>query len=306
MQTRLARSAYDALDIQAGAVSPEEVRAAFLGLTKIYHPAKFARMSPEIQKMANEVFLALRAAHDQLARPKNVATPKTNSIPIIPSKTPPPTIQTPPNAIPARTQPMPRANQPPAPAAAITPPTQPRVSGPQSTQPLPRPNQPPAVTPAITPPTQPRPNVLKPPTPATGTNAVKPPVAPTRPSQPSSGLKRTVTPVGGVPIPTTGTTGSGPRPAVSTGNNNVEPELVGVYDQFAKGQWAAARATLNALIALQPKPRYQALLHYSEGREAQLAGQLNVARVELGMALEIDPDLQLAKTAQAELFTRRK
>ena len=69
MQTRLARSSYDALEIPAGAAAPEQVRAAFFRLTKTFHPQKFARMAPEIQKMANEVFLSLRAAHDSLARP---------------------------------------------------------------------------------------------------------------------------------------------------------------------------------------------------------------------------------------------
>lgn len=83
MQTRLARSSYDALEIPAGAAAPEQVRAAFFRLTKTFHPQKFARMAPEIQKMANEVFLSLRAAHDSLARPaKQVRS--TAGVPALP------------------------------------------------------------------------------------------------------------------------------------------------------------------------------------------------------------------------------
>ncbi len=317
MQARLARSAYDALDIQAGAAGPDEVRAAFLQLTKIYHPARFARMSPEIQKLANEVFLALRAAHDQLARPRAQARP-AGAAPIIAAKTPP----QPPRIEPQRNQPLPRTNTPPPPSAAIAPPTARTSASPQA----PRANVPPAPSAAITPPTQPpRANVPPPPsaaiTPPTQPRASVASVSSPRPAGPvprttgSGALKRPVTPAHGVPVTTTPT---GPRPAVGARPTTpaggvpvksapaVEPELVGVYEQLQRGDWATARAALNALIALQPKPRYRALLQYSIGREAQLSNKLNEARVDLQAALEIDPDLQVAKTALAELFTRRK
>ena len=45
---------------------------------------------------------------------------------------------------------------------------------------------------------------------------------------------------------------------------------------------------------------------YARGREAQLDRRLDDARVELQDALDLDPELQLAKTALTELFTRRK
>src|SRR5215470_5610909 len=48
--------------------TPDDVRAAFLQLTKHFHPVRFGRMAGDIQKQANEVFLALRAAHDSVAR----------------------------------------------------------------------------------------------------------------------------------------------------------------------------------------------------------------------------------------------
>jgi hypothetical protein len=47
-------------------------------------------------------------------------------------------------------------------------------------------------------------------------------------------------------------------------------------------------------------------MSYARGREAQVGGRVDDARVELQDALELDPELQLAKTALTELFTRRK
>src|SRR5687768_6425376 len=70
---RLGRGPHDALGISYSATQAD-VRSAFLKLTKQFHPARFARMSSELQKLANEVFLGLRGAHDQLARPPKPPT----------------------------------------------------------------------------------------------------------------------------------------------------------------------------------------------------------------------------------------
>jgi curved DNA-binding protein CbpA len=67
MQDRLARDPASALGLVANATA-EDVRAAFLQLTKRYHPVRFGRMAPDIQRLSNEVFLALRAAHDALGK----------------------------------------------------------------------------------------------------------------------------------------------------------------------------------------------------------------------------------------------
>nr|MBA3394869.1 hypothetical protein [Deltaproteobacteria bacterium] len=86
-----------------------------------------------------------------------------------------------------------------------------------------------------------------------------------------------------------------------------EPELVAIHELLQKGLWEQARAALNALIKRAPTAtRYQAMLAYAKGREAQLSNRRDEARVELDTALQLDPDLQVAKTALAELFTRRK
>jgi hypothetical protein len=83
--------------------------------------------------------------------------------------------------------------------------------------------------------------------------------------------------------------------------------MVPILELVKLGQLAAARVALETLTAKSPNvPRYQAMLHYARGREAQLAKRVDEARVELQDALQIDPDLALAKTALAELFTRRK
>ena len=324
MQARLARSAYDALGIEAGEAAPTEIRAAFFELAKTYHPQKFARMSPEIQRLANEVFLALRAAHDQLARraaptraSQQLPTLKTsapelvrsggsrpNAAPVI-ARTATPVAGTQQPVIARTATPVagaqPRTNQPQAPSPAIAPGTV-RGVPPANAQPAARPsNAPPPASSSLGAGTQRGAAVP----PASSQPIARPTPMPTntRPTAQSAPLRK-ATPAAGVP-----TTGSGARPAVPPAQpaaTQVEPELAGVYDLLQRGQWEAARTTLNALIALQPRPRYRALLAYSHGREAQLSRRIDEARVDLHNALEIDPELQVAKTALAELFTRRK
>src|SRR5829696_7080838 len=68
MQDRLMGGPHSALGVSPQA-SPVEIRTAFLELTKIYHPVRFGRLSTDTQKLSNEVFLAIRAAHDAIARP---------------------------------------------------------------------------------------------------------------------------------------------------------------------------------------------------------------------------------------------
>jgi predicted Zn-dependent protease len=60
-----------------GNAGSDAVRAAFMTLCKRYHPAKFARRSPSTLRLANEAFLAIRRAYDEVQR--SIATPKPNS-----------------------------------------------------------------------------------------------------------------------------------------------------------------------------------------------------------------------------------
>jgi hypothetical protein len=231
MQERLARGPMVALGITPAATA-EDVRAAFLQLTKRFHPVRFGRMATDIQKQANEVFLALRAAHDAIA--KNLRRPGPAAIPA--------------TAVPA-----------PVPAAPSGP------SDGRTGQGLP--SRPPAIP--STPGTPARP----------ATN--RPAAAPSR----APGVA---------------------RPAGSAAPITARDEAA-VLDLLQRQQWDQARSALHQLAARDPSSkRIQALMSYARGREAQLDRRVDDARVELQEALELDPDLQPAKIALGELFTRRK
>lgn len=83
--------------------------------------------------------------------------------------------------------------------------------------------------------------------------------------------------------------------------------MVIALELLQRQEWDSARAILQSLADRSPTvPRYRALVSYAVGRRAQIEGRHNDARIELDRALQIDPELQLAKSALGELFTRRK
>jgi len=242
MQERLARGPSDALGL-APSATPEDARAAFLQLTKQFHPVRFGRMAIDIQKLANEVFLSLRAAHDSVAKSLRR---QTGPIPLAPIAPHVPTN--------GRAQVLP-------PRASRSPAT--HDSGER-----------PVVPPTPTPASGPRPIVARPP---------GPPV----PAGPAARAPAAARP-GSAPLVT-------PR------------DEVVVLDLLQRQQWDQARTVLHQLSARDPgSRRIRALEAYARGREAQLDRRLDDARVELQDALELDPDLQVAKTALTELFTRRR
>lgn len=261
MQDRLVRGPIAALGISASATA-EDARAAFLQLTKQYHPVRFGRMAVDIQRQANEVFLALRAAHDSVLR-----TLRRGTGPIAIAPTP---------AAGSGASPSPHAASP-APHGA-----------------------PPAVSAngrggAQAPPVRPRPPGQDAGTPAAGLRpgASRPVAAPAAP----------LAPVGPA---ASGRTPGVARPAGSAGPITAQDEAA-VVDLLQRQQWSQARSALHQLSARDPgSKRIRALECYARGREAQLDRRLDDARVELQDALDLDPDLQLAKTALTELFTRRK
>lgn len=62
------------------------VRAAYLETVKRYHPHRFARMGDEIESLANEIFLLVKEAYDQLSaeaprRPRNTPPPRRSRRP---------------------------------------------------------------------------------------------------------------------------------------------------------------------------------------------------------------------------------
>lgn len=76
---------------------------------------------------------------------------------------------------------------------------------------------------------------------------------------------------------------------------------------LAEDRLTDARMKLETLVARKPGvPRHQALIHYAKGREAQLAGRRDEARLQLLDALDLVGDLQLANTALGELLSKRK
>jgi hypothetical protein len=250
MQDRLVRDPASALGIGARA-TPQDVRAAFLSLTKLFHPVRFGRMASDIQKLSNEVFLGLRAAHDALLK---AARSHTGPLSVASAR------------------------------GAAAGPTPPHGSAPIATPPGP----PPAAAPVGV---------------RNGGRAQLPPQTSGAPPANRPGLR----PIGappGAPAATALPGNPGRQSGASPIAQHTEATAI---ELLARQQWEQARTILHQLRAKEPgSKRIPALMAYARGREAQLDGRIDDARVELGDALDLDPTLQLAKDAQAELFRRRK
>jgi hypothetical protein len=93
-------------------------RAAFHALCKRYHPARFARSSPETVRLANEAFLAIKRAYDGLVRPAPAARAgdRTGPIPrpaIAPPAAKAPAVARPPASAPVAPKPPDKPPPPP-------------------------------------------------------------------------------------------------------------------------------------------------------------------------------------------------
>jgi tetratricopeptide (TPR) repeat protein len=284
MKRRLERGPHAALGIADGA-NAQVARAAFLQLTKTYHPAKFAREAPEIVRQANEVFLALRAAYEAVAGVKRISQGMS----------------------------------------AVA--TAPRLTPAQGVPVLQRPA-------SGTPPQREAPTVRKT-TPMRGI-----PSQPTDRSADRAADRvkrdRDLTPVRGVPIPPSSATPAAPRaaplgvsikgaakppapvvsstakttpdatpqielpPGVSPGSEEADLEYAMYY--LRRKQWSEARKALHALAARNPKEKkYRALLSYARGREAQDGSRRDEARAEFARALQLDPELSVARVALGQV-----
>lgn len=321
MQLRISQGPHAALGV-AEAATAEQVRAAFLALTKQFHPARFGRLATDVQRLSNEVFLGIKAAHDQMLKQLGVGKRNmmqsggipvitdakvSGAMPAVRAPTPGPARPgTPPLA--RGTDRMPERASTPAVSRTATPtptPTPPAIS--RTATPTPpavsrtaTPSQPVisrtatpiqpmrASTPALgTPVSRGTTPGIRPPTPP----AARAPSPPQRPPAPSAAISPDT--VRGV---------AGPREATFDERAAVREALMLLNDQ----SWSEARQALSTLAAKVPQSKnYRALLGYARGREAQTAGRTDEAALEYQRALELDPQLAMAKQALAEVQRRR-
>lgn len=293
MKRRLERGPHAALGIADGA-NAQVARAAFLQLTKTYHPAKFAREAPDIVRQANEVFLALRAAYEAVAGVKRISQ-GMNAMAPAPRLTPAqgvPVLQRPASGTPPQRE-APTSLRKTTPMRGV--PSQPTDRAERaergSDQPTPR-----------------------------ATDRIR--------------RDRDLTPVRGVPIPPSSSTPAAPRaaplgvsikgaakppppvtakatppdatphvelpPGVLPGSEEAELEYAMYY--LRRKHWSDARKALHALAARYPQEKkYRALLSYARGREAQDDSRRDDARAEFARALQLDPELSVAKAALAQV-----
>ena len=287
MQVRLSQGPHTALGVDHQNITPQMVRTAFLNLTKQFHPARFGRMSNELQRMSNEVFLGIKSAHEALLR----------SLGTVPRARP--------NASNGLQTPMADGTKP-----------QPRATSPASQLAIPRTLTPTkagiGVTQSKTPPFGTRITAQRPGTPPQ-TPPINPPTSPPT-VRVGAPLQRPSTPrIGSPPIPlavpdqdTQRGTGNFPPLARPTPAFDERAELQLVLDALAAKQWGQAKGLLNGLAARVPASKqYRALIAYTRGREAQAANRGEDAVQEFQRALQLDPDLQQAKSAMGELLRRR-
>jgi hypothetical protein len=298
MQMRLSHGPHEALGIHDSSATPEGVRAAFLTLTKRFHPARFGRMSNELQRLSNEVFLGIKAAHETLLR--NLGAParggaRTNASQVMPVLSAEGTNKT---ARPATPQPRAIGTSPQQPQPAIPRTLTPTKHG--------------IGTNGSTPPFGVRVTAARPGTPPQTAPAPRPGTPPPRPVTPQASSRASTPNLGGPPKPVTldpethRGMGEWSPLAKPTAAFDERAELQLVLDALTAKNWGAAKALLNGLAARVPtSKKYRALIAYTRGREAQTANRGEDAAQEFQRALQLDPDLQQAKSALAELLRRR-
>jgi hypothetical protein len=279
MQLRISHGPHVALGLEGSSATPEAVRSAFLNLTKRFHPARFGRMSNELQRLSNEVFLGIKSAHETLLR--NLGVPARGGAGRLSSQ-----------VMPVLTAEGTNKTTRPGP--------QPRAAGTQ-----PQPQQPPPAIPRTLTPTKPGVGM----TPPFGTRvtAQRPgtPPQPARPGTPPPTTRPSTPNIAAPPKPATTDPGTHRGTGVSPAFDE-RSELQLVLDALAQKHWGAAKTLLNGLAARVPASKqYRALIAYTRGREAEAAGRREDAVMEFERALQIDPDNQQAKSAKAELLKRR-
>ncbi len=285
MQHRLLAEPRLALGLAPNA-NAADVRTAFLTLTKQYHPVKFARCDATVQRLANEVFLLLREAHDAVAKNTRsaVGTGRT-TVAGAASTTGPVGVV----AATKTTSPSPIVGRTPTPRAPSGV-TLPRTISPLHTQAQARVASTAPAQPAIGPtpsikPVVPMPAAARPP----GAQPSATPAKPLSPAAKSVTFRATPT---------------APSPAsIITANTVNETEL------FTKGKellrqknWHEARDIFVGLTRHNTtESAYKAMLALARGRIDQANGNLDGARTQYSLALQLEPAFTAAATALDEI-----
>lgn len=279
---------------------PETIRRAYLALTKRLHPTRFAREDKDVRELANEVFLLVRRAHDELAsdtrrnhwkdrlaparpgmprpRPANTVPPVVGGTPAAGTRLPssstvPPLNVGRPGVTPAsgvvRTPP---GTTPPSQSGAVAAPLAAGRSGGVSMPQTAAGSQ--------------RFGAARP-TPGGGTIPPPPARVPTPPPHGPNAIRR----------PTTGVVADAQRAQLDRENRfEAAARLLGM------GQYRKAREALFQIASEEPQnKRYRARLGLAWGLEHLAEGRLEEARRELERALQLEPELDDAKSALARV-----
>ncbi|RMH40354.1 MAG: tetratricopeptide repeat protein [Deltaproteobacteria bacterium] len=263
----------------------EQVRAAFLALTKRYHPSRFARGERDTVRAANELFLRIKDAYTRLsddarrAQMRELFAPAAAPASCASAGAP----ETPPRAPAAR----------PAPAAPAT--ARRAASPPES-------KTPPATGTRAAAGTRPvAATTARRPAPAAPATAQR--TGSARRSAPGAGSTRR--PVAGTPPPARAAA------AIAAGLQDTVRRRAEAYEQalaqLAAGRYADARRALHRIAAEEPQTKkYRVQMHYAWGLEHEEAGRIEEARREFERALALDPEYKRAHEALDRLPPDKK
>lgn len=285
----------------------DQIRAAYLAATKVYHPNRFARRNQTIRRLANELFLIINRSYQQLTAPPST----TRGSQLLRNTTKKDAVVTG----------APRATR-----ASQVPPVSTTVAfKPAHPTPTPTPTPAPASRPA--PPSRPpgQPLIPDPPSQAAGSTPTTDrsrrttdgrALAPGR-----AGLERTLdqrrrardrkgTPIAAVP---SAPPSRAPTPPPAVPASDVVDRVVEREDkrneQFKSGQmmlrqgkFSAAKEVFRQLAIESPSTKkFRVYMHYAWGRELQAARRDDDARAEYNRALNLEPDFEPALKSVASL-----
>jgi tetratricopeptide (TPR) repeat protein len=248
----------------------EAVRRAFFDAARRYHPSRFARCDRQVVRLANEVFLAFKAAYASISVAAGVtASAPPDRAPTGPRAEP---VTAPAVAVPARAARAGTVQGVPPVAGTASPAA--RAAG-RSTGPVP--SAPPSAAPARGKATEP------------GAAA-----GPDQVNSTAPGRGKPVSPAVAAVVR-----------ARAERARAVERGIAEALALIGRGEYEAARKQLHALAATDPADRVSRVhLHYAWAREYAAAGNPRSAQAEYEAALRIDPEFALARSGLAELSAR--